>query len=439
MRVRMHRPCILKLGDDILGLVFDQLVQPVPAPRPDRQLSPHEVIGDPSLLSALRSLCLVSRRIMELARPRLYRNIAIPRARFHRSQPAVAAETMTLLGRTLLRSGLHTTSGFAAETGPLAEMVRSLHIWIFADGDTIKRVQHLLNACSNITMASLSFCDSESATPQDVDVASLYPCLERLDKLSILTWRFRTDEHMEASRILAPLLSIDLPHLQSLAIKVETVGPVNLVFSTSTWPKTVPRPVPRLRHFELSYVSWPDYSTTENSEPSTRAWRKQLVRAMLDLLDQSPNMASLELCTNILGYDICEVVPLQMARSLKYLTVSDASCNGTPLDLGPLSAMTGLVSFKSQYAVQERGLYSLPPCIAALTLPLYTVGAMTRLTGFLSHEINLPALRTLNIRFQRDSWGSSPAYQSEHGTLFAEWKKLYDGASSRGIVAGLKY
>ena len=434
-----RRSRLPQLSDDILGLICDMLVQPVPTPQPNSQRLSGMVIGNPRLLRTLRHLCCVSKRVDGEARSRLYRHIAVPKESFHADETGrerANARTLQLLCQTLCDSD----AAYPSPTwlgSPLAHFVRTLHLWVHADIDTVRDVTRLIDACRGVRMVSLVFLGADTPALQDLGLAGLCASLERLSDLTILSWSVDVFALVDDAILLAPLFCMDLPALESLRIQALVGCGETADTALGGWTRKERAALPRLRHCELCYVLSPP--TDDAALPYTREEGMRHVSTILALLDHSPNIEALALNTNLLGGQICHVLSPHLERNLRYLglrVLGDAS--DPVLDIEPLAKVTRLSDFSSDNAAQERGWYSIPSSVGTLELTFLSAAEMVRFTRFLAHKSNLPALRRLNIFCLWLAGPENSVDETRRKEMQGAEGKLRDVAAKRGILVRLE-
>lgn len=425
------RARIPQLPDDILGLIFEHFVQPVPKPNLNSQIHSGAVLGDSRLSKTLRSLCLVSKRFDGQARPRLYRHIGVPNNSFLDTSNASDSQakrfiTLDLLCHTLVES-----------PGTLPSMVRTLHVW--PEADNVHHVLSVLNLCKGLHMVSFHFPETIPSVPWQPELlANVCAHLEYLDEIKLLSWDL-PEQGTHLHVLLAPLLSISLPHLESLNIISLSLQP-DLRQLAGLANLRSRAALPSLRFLEVLYSQWEDRDSSDAGSFVTREEVVHCLRGILGtLLDKSPGIASLRFTSNLLGDQISYAIPPSISSKLQRLHIRglQRSASGSAyIDVRPLAVMSQLSRLTADNAIPEQGWYSLPNSLTKLSLKFESTQLLSHFTSFLNHTSNLPILRELHVEFVLRwlEYSVDPVHVEE---LNEEWEKLLKVAHKRGILAML--
>lgn len=327
-------------------------------------------------------------------------------------------------------------------------MVRTLHLWL--DDSTAYHILPLFNLCKQLQMASITFPEpTSSASWRRAMSVDLCGHLERLDQLKILLWE-TCDHGMDQHMLLVPLLSINLPHLESLRIssisekdtRRPTERSLDVPFRAT---------LPSLRYLDLCYSECKEVDTAEPPDLESREKAvRYMHRILASLLDDSPHIASLGFSTNVLNDQMCHALPLAVSGKLEHLWIRDldGSLDGrNALDITPLSLMSRLSTFSSDRPIDQRAwipdtsIYqlawnSLPMGLTDLELAFDSTQELDQLTQFLNNPSNLPILRKLSVQFylRRFEGVPNPMQATE---LDEQWERTLSVAHARGLRASL--
>ena len=222
--------------------------------------------------------------------------------------------------------------------------------------------------------------------------------LERLPQLSTLGWCINTVK-VDMATSVAPLLSIRLPHLETL--RLTYFAHASMPSPSRNWfDKQVRASLPELRYINLTSRSvnidtWggPRLSSCYNSMQEA----VQEVRDVLfALLRDSPDIMGLKIRSEMLRDDLCMAIPdfnlnKRQGLDLGYLGAAAV------FHIDPIPRLDKLVDFRSDVALHDDAWKRLPSQIACLAFSLRTLDELDRFVAFLAEQHSLPALSTLEV------------------------------------------
>lgn len=428
---------ILRLPDELISEVFGHFAQPDLKIQWSSRFPDAAFLEDPLQLRTLRSLSLVSRRFESLARPLLFRHVS----HFTAVQYAVPDAVDVRQSIELQRRALSLNQGHAGHASRLrlAQMVRTLNLRICGDIGIDQHILPLLEACENVSVVTLNFTRWSVLATQALLPAMQRVCarLEQLPQLNTLDWCINTVE-IDMATSVAPLLSIRLPHLETLRLTHFAHASTPLP-SRNWFDKQVRAALPKLRYLDLAFRPVNIDTWGSLRLPSCYASMQEAVQEVQDilfaLLRNSPDITGLKIRSEMLSDELCMAIPDFILDKLQGLSLEYLGAAAV-FRIDPILRLDKLVHFQSDVALHDDAWNRLPFQIARLALSVRELDELDRLVAFLAEQHSLPALSTLEVGVDAYAYLGPPDDDEddiERAALWQSWFVLKAYAHERNL------